>query len=105
MHNKYGLRVIVSEIASIDRNGQNVARFTAEMANWMDGQDWIVEYGFFGCMRQVADNFVTPGRTADGQRRQVYATDEEAGGGAAVEIKTRRGLVLIGPGRLFWQWR
>ena len=26
----------------------------------MDKQEWIHEYGFFGCMRNVADDFVSP---------------------------------------------
>lgn len=26
----------------------------------MDNQDWIFEYGFFGCMKNVADGFVSP---------------------------------------------
>lgn len=26
----------------------------------MDEQEWIFEYGFFGCMRSVADDFVSP---------------------------------------------
>ena len=26
----------------------------------MDEQEWIHEYGFFGCMRNVADDFVSP---------------------------------------------
>ena len=61
LHSKYPQqRIIVSEIASISRNIADVVGFTADIANWMDGTDWIFEYGFFGCMRQVADNFVSP---------------------------------------------
>ncbi len=60
MHEAYGLPVVVSEIACTDGDARRVARFTADMANWMDATDWVVEYGFFGCMRQVADDFVSP---------------------------------------------
>lgn len=52
--------IIVSEIASISRNDNDVRGFTAHLANWMDQTDWIFEYGFFGCMRQVADGYVSP---------------------------------------------
>ncbi|KAK4186001.1 hypothetical protein QBC35DRAFT_286739 [Podospora australis] len=60
MYNEYKLPIIVSEIACIDRDGKKVERWTVDMANWMDGQGWIKEYGFFGCMRNVADSFVSP---------------------------------------------
>ena len=52
--------VVVSEIASTARGKREVVRFTAELANWMDATDWIFEYGFFGCMPQIADGFVSP---------------------------------------------
>ena len=61
MHEKYPeLPVIVTEIASISRRQDEVYAFTAQLANWMDEADWIFEYGFFGCMREVADAFVSP---------------------------------------------
>lgn len=61
MHQKFPRQpIIVSEIASISRNKADVYGFTAHLANWMDNTPWIFEYGFFGCMRQVADNFVSP---------------------------------------------
>ncbi|KAL9614176.1 MAG: hypothetical protein Q9167_001328 [Letrouitia subvulpina] len=60
MHSKYPQPVIVSEIASIDRNFGSVFNFTAQLANFMDNTDWVFEYGFFGCMRNVADGFVAP---------------------------------------------
>lgn len=61
MHSKYpSLPIIVSEIASIDRNAGSVYNFTVQLANFMDNTDWIFEYGFFGCMRQLADGFVSP---------------------------------------------
>ncbi len=61
MHEKYPhLPIIVHEIASISRNHADVLGFMAQLANFMDNTDWIFEYGFFGCMRSVADGFVSP---------------------------------------------
>lgn len=60
MHSKYPQPIIVSEIASIDRNVGSVYNFTVQLANFMDNTDWIFEYGFFGCMRNLADGFVSP---------------------------------------------
>lgn len=60
MYKKWEIPVIVSEIASISRDGNAVVEFTKEMANWLDDQEWVFEYGFFGCMPQVADDFVSP---------------------------------------------
>lgn len=60
MHQRYGLPVIVHEIASTSRNYDEVVAFTVDMANWMDSQDFIYEYAFFGCMGHVADDFVSP---------------------------------------------
>ena len=61
MHAKHQKqRIFVTEIASTSRNYKDVLAFTIEIANWMDRTEWIEEYGFFGCMRQVADNFVSP---------------------------------------------
>ena len=61
MHSLYPHRsIVVSEIASIDRNVGSVYNFTVQLANWMDNTDWIFEYGFFGCMRKLADGFVSP---------------------------------------------
>ncbi|KAJ7609707.1 hypothetical protein FB45DRAFT_344556 [Roridomyces roridus] len=61
LHNEHShLPVIVSEIASISRDKGQVYAFTAKLANWMDGTGWVHEYGFFGCMRHVADGFVSP---------------------------------------------
>ncbi|KAL8920504.1 MAG: hypothetical protein Q9208_006254 [Pyrenodesmia sp. 3 TL-2023] len=53
-------RIMVTEIASISRNRKEVFEFTAKLCNWMDKTEWIFEYAFFGCMRQVADGFVSP---------------------------------------------
>lgn len=60
MHQRYGLPIIVHEIASVSRNYDEVLAFTVEMANWMDSKDFIYEYAFFGCMGHVADDFVSP---------------------------------------------
>ncbi|MCJ1454926.1 hypothetical protein MMC28_005279 [Mycoblastus sanguinarius] len=60
MHTKHKLPIIVSEIASISREYKEVLSFTAHMANWMDETEWVFEYGFFGCMRKVADGYVSP---------------------------------------------
>ncbi|CAL8584653.1 hypothetical protein XPA_010241 [Xanthoria parietina] len=53
-------KVMVTEIASISRDRKQVFEFTAKLCNWMDKTDWIFEYAFFGCMRQVADGYVSP---------------------------------------------
>ena len=60
MHREFGLPLVVSEIACVSRDAAAVEAFTVEMANWMDETSWVHEYGFFGCMRKVADNFVSP---------------------------------------------
>ena len=61
MHNKHPqLPVMVTEVASISRDYQEVLKFTVDAANHMDDTTWVREYGFFGCMRQVADSFVSP---------------------------------------------
>lgn len=52
--------MVVSEIASISRDKAEVFAFTAQLANWMDGCPWVYEYSFFGCMRELADDFVSP---------------------------------------------
>jgi hypothetical protein len=60
MHEKYpGLPVVVSEIASISRDKNEVRSFTVDMVNWMDQTEWIAEYGFFGCMKVMPDTFVS----------------------------------------------
>ena len=61
MHKLYpNLPIIVSEIASTARDKPSVVGFTVQVANWMDSTDYVFEYGFFGCMEHVADNFVSP---------------------------------------------
>jgi hypothetical protein len=61
MHKKFPKqKVIVSEIACISRNYHDVLKFTVQVTNWLDQQDWVAEYGWFGCMEHPADNFVSP---------------------------------------------
>ena len=61
MHKKHPQHpIIVSEIASIARDYNDVLGFTVQLANWMDQADYVFEYGFFGCMETLADNFVSP---------------------------------------------
>ncbi|CAF9923126.1 hypothetical protein IMSHALPRED_005858 [Imshaugia aleurites] len=61
IHNLYPDQpIIVSEIASTARDLSSVVGFTVQVANWMDGTDYVFEYGFFGCMKHLADDFVSP---------------------------------------------
>lgn len=62
MREKYGLPLNISEIASVSREREAVEGFTEELRKWMDAQEWIDEYGWFGCMANCycADDFVSP---------------------------------------------
>lgn len=61
MHKLYPKHpIIVSEIASTAREKPSVVGFTVQVANFMDSTDYVFEYGFFGCMEHLADNFVSP---------------------------------------------
>jgi hypothetical protein len=61
MHKKFpGHKVIVSEIACISRNHNDCYAFTQKMCNWMDDQDFVFEYAFFGCMKNMPDSYVSP---------------------------------------------
>ncbi|KAI1649251.1 glycoside hydrolase family 128 protein [Daldinia loculata] len=61
MHNKWPKhKVMVTEIACIDRNYQAVVNFTVHICNWLDSQNWVFEYGLFDFQRKVADGFVSP---------------------------------------------
>jgi hypothetical protein len=61
MHAKHPKHpVYISELASISRNHADVVAFTIDVANWADKTSWVFEYAFFGCMRTVADSFVSP---------------------------------------------
>lgn len=59
-HEKHGLPVIVSEIASTSRAYDDVLAFSQQLAGWMDQQDWVGQYAFFGVSRVVADGFASP---------------------------------------------
>ncbi|KAH8679970.1 hypothetical protein BGZ60DRAFT_241467 [Tricladium varicosporioides] len=61
MHKKFPKqKVFISEIACISRDYNEVLHFTVDVSNWMDQQDWVAEYSWFGCMQHPADNFVSP---------------------------------------------
>lgn len=61
MYQRLGSKpVIISEIASISRDQWRVDEFTRDMCNWLDEQDWVFEYAFFGCMTYLPDGFVSP---------------------------------------------
>lgn len=60
-HRKYPeYPVVVSEIACTSRDKKEVFTFTAQVTNWMDECPWVFEYSWFGCMANVADDFVSP---------------------------------------------
>lgn len=59
-HNKYGLPLIVNEIASTSRDPAQVKQFSDTFKAWMDSQDWIAEYAFFGATLQPANSWVSP---------------------------------------------
>ena len=60
MSTKYGTPVVVSEIASTNRDAGQVDTFTREMVAWLDAQDFVFQYGFFGMSLVPADDFVSP---------------------------------------------
>lgn len=61
MHRKHPEhKIIVSEWACTSRKYEEVLEMTVQIANWLDEQDFIFEHAIFGCMRKVADNFVSP---------------------------------------------
>ncbi|KAK7998440.1 hypothetical protein PG989_006480 [Apiospora arundinis] len=59
---RFDLPVIVSEVACTSRDPAAVDRFTRGLVRWLEepGQGWVIEYGLFGVMREVADGFVSP---------------------------------------------
>lgn len=59
-HDQYGLPVIVSEIGSTSRDQTSVDTFTKGISSWLDTQDWVNSYGFFGATTTPVDNFVSP---------------------------------------------
>ncbi|KUJ13867.1 uncharacterized protein LY89DRAFT_149027 [Mollisia scopiformis] len=61
MHGRWpAMKVVVSEIACTSREYRAVVEFTGKLCNWMDEREWVVEYAFFGCVREVVDAFVSP---------------------------------------------
>ena len=59
-HDKYPeYPVVISEIACTSRDKKEVFAFTAEVANWCDQCDWVYEYAFFGCMKDLPDDFAS----------------------------------------------
>ncbi|KAI1077753.1 glycoside hydrolase family 128 protein [Whalleya microplaca] len=59
-HDTYKLPVIVGEIASTSRNANDVDKFSKDLAQWLDSQNWVVEYGLYGVSCDVSDSFVSP---------------------------------------------
>ncbi|KAK8050860.1 Pathogenesis-related protein 1C [Apiospora rasikravindrae] len=50
-------------LACTSRDPAVVDQFTRDLSRWLEEepeQRWVVEYGFFGVMREVADGFVSP---------------------------------------------
>lgn len=78
MHNRHPNQpIIVSEWASIARGSDDVKGFTIQMVNWMEdpAQSWIFEHSLFGCMRKLADDFVSPAAqlmNADGSFTDLF---------------------------------
>lgn len=59
-HTNYGLPLFVSEVASTSRDAAQVTQFSDTFKAWMDEQDWIAQYGFFGATLQPVNDFVSP---------------------------------------------
>lgn len=59
-HTQYKLPVVVSEIASTSRDATSVDDFTKGISTWLDGQDFVKSYGFFGATTATVDSFVSP---------------------------------------------
>lgn len=86
---------MVTEIACIDRNHQTVVDFTVQVCNWLDKQDWVLEYGLFDFQRKVADDFVSPaaqlmdgnGNLTDLGKMYVHQQPMAAPGKAGASIK------------------
>lgn len=56
----YGIPLAVSEIGSTSRDANSVQTFTKQIAEYMDFNPNVLEYGFFGASRTPADGFVSP---------------------------------------------
>ena len=59
-HGQYGLPVVVSEIGSTSRDSTSVETFTKSTSSWLESQDWVDSYGFFGATTTPVDGFVSP---------------------------------------------
>ncbi|RYO78196.1 hypothetical protein DL762_008823 [Monosporascus cannonballus] len=73
-HEQHNLPVIINELASTSRDLNIVRKFTTEIGNLLDSQDWGVEYGFFGASREPTDDFVSPAAQlldGDGTRTEL----------------------------------
>ncbi|KAJ1337717.1 glycosyl hydrolase [Microdochium nivale] len=56
----YGIPLAVSEIGSTSRDPNSVQTFTQQIAEYMDNNPNVLEYGFFGASRTPSDGFVSP---------------------------------------------
>jgi hypothetical protein len=59
-HGEYGLPLVVSEIGSTSRDQNSVDTFTKGISSWLDDQDFVNSYGFFGATTKPVDGFVSP---------------------------------------------
>ncbi|CAJ2512234.1 Uu.00g052490.m01.CDS01 [Anthostomella pinea] len=59
-HTKFGIPIVILEMASTSRDFSVMDTFTRQMVAWLDGQDWVNKYGFFGVSREPVDSFVSP---------------------------------------------
>lgn len=59
-HTSYGLPLFVSEVASTSRDSAQVKEFTDTFKAWMDEQEFITQYGFFGATLEPVNDFVSP---------------------------------------------
>lgn len=59
-HSTYNRPLFVSEVASTSRDAAQVKEFSDSFKTWMDSQDYIAQYGFFGATLQPVNGFVSP---------------------------------------------
>lgn len=72
-HEKHNFPVIISELASTSRRVPEVIYFSKAIASWLETQDWVFEYGFFGVSLWPTDNFVSPAaQLLDSSGRWTY---------------------------------
>lgn len=58
-HTKYGLPLFVNEIACTSTVASEVTEFSETFKTWMDQQDFIAKYGFFGATLTPVNSFVS----------------------------------------------